>query len=366
MGASTVDVRYNFADKLDPPGVMFNEALGDTWWKTVVTERSVELGLAGGSPARNTYLRDLFSVAMAQASEGEVFFATATRTGDADPPGNMVPGIFQKPKRPPNIWTDMELPNLLRNHAITAITNVVVAENYQRYTDWRQGDGDHGIPLPDIDPVNPPPRNNNKRDAPPATDSSCDFSLPTTTVPTTTSTTPSTITAVPTLSCVLHNQDPDQGINQAYCLCNKSITLTPLRATKAQSESCAYSTMPGTSATELVTTQTQIWTVNCQACTIVGGIADHETCTTVAGCKPTTPPVPTLAAWVANSSMVEIGNAEDANNGTDLAKNLFTGLKAQCDGSGCKDGKVVMEDVEVILGEEEEPLKPAMFIEGAS
>jgi hypothetical protein len=76
--------------------------------------------------------------------------------------------------------------------------------------------------------------------------------------------------------------------------------------------------------------------------------------------------VPTLAAWVGDAATIDIGNAEDGNNGTDLAKHLFTGLKAMCDGTRCSDGRVVMENVEAIIGEEEEPLKPVMYIEGAS
>ncbi|KAH8903822.1 hypothetical protein BR93DRAFT_181547 [Coniochaeta sp. PMI_546] len=189
---------------------------------------------------------------------------------------------------------------------------------------------------------------------------------PSTTAPTLTNQQPSTITAGPTLSCELHNQDPDQGILKPYCLCEKSITLSPLPATKAQSDSCAYSTIPGTSASVVATTQTQVWTTNCQACTIVGGIADQETCTSVPGCKPTATPLPTIAAWISNSSTIDIGNAEDGNDGVDLAKEMFNKLKDMCDDTSCKSDLAVMDNVEAILGDGEQPLKPAMYLQDAT
>jgi hypothetical protein len=363
MGATTVQTRTGFAEVQTPPGVMFNDALGDSWWEPVIFARSVELGLDGSHQDRTDYFRNIFAIAMAQASTGEVFFVTASRTGDAKPPGN--PGIFQNPILPPNIWRQMELPNLQRNTAITAITNVVVGENFRRYTDWRQGDGNL-FQLPSIDPSNPPPMNPvKKRDV---SGAACSIQTSTITKATPTSTTESNaITPGPTLSCLLHNQDPDQGIVQAYCLCNDSITLAPLPATSAQSESCAYSTMPGISASEAITTQTQVWTTNCQACTIIGGVADQETCTPVSGCKPTLAPVPTIAAWIGNLSTIDIGNAEDGNGGKDLAQEMFTKLKGSCDASNrtCKSTPAVMDNVEAVLLDGEEPLKPAMYFQDA-
>lgn len=191
-------------------------------------------------------------------------------------------------------------------------------------------------------------------------------SPPLTAAPTTVNPQPGTITTAPTLSCELHNQDPDQGILKAYCLCNKSLTLSPLPATKAQSDSCAYSTMPGTSASEVVTTQIQTWTTNCQACSLTGGIADQETCTSIAGCKPTAAPVPTIAAWVSNMSTIDIGNAEDGNNGKDLAMEMFAKLKGMCNGSSCKSDPAVMDNVEAIFLDGELPLKPAIYFQDAA
>ncbi|KAI0859732.1 hypothetical protein F4860DRAFT_525747 [Xylaria cubensis] len=314
MGATTVEVRQGFRDQLSPKGIMFNDALGSQWWKALQKERP-DFNLVG-QQARQDYLRNLFAIAMAQASSGEVFLATKSRVSEADIPGD--PGIFQNPTRLPNIWRQMELPNLQRNAAITAITHVDVSNNYQRTIDWRQGDGNI-FPLPDIDPNNPPAVVK-RQDA--VTDS-CPLPPFPSEIPTSViSTQLSSITPVPTVSCELQNQDPNQGITQAYCLCNGSITLTPLPATK--------------------------------------------TCTTVASCTPTATPVSIIAAWVGNLSTVNIGNAEDGNGGMDLAREMFTKLKGMCNsGSGCVSDHAEMDNVETVILDGEQPLKPAMYLQDA-
>jgi hypothetical protein len=115
-----------------------------------------------------------------------------------------------------------------------------------------------------------------------------------------------------------------------------------------------------------VTSQTEVWTSNCAACTIVGGIADRETCTTVAGCTPTATPSPTIAAWVGNLSTIDIGDAEDGNGGKDLAKEMFTKLKGMCGSSrGCKSDHAEMDNVETVIADGEEPLKPVMYLQDA-
>lgn len=90
-------------------------------------------------------------------------------------------------------------------------------------------------------------------------------------------------------------------------------------------------------------------------------------CTTVAGCTPTAAPTPTIAAWVGNLSTIDIGNAEDGNGGKDLAAEMFKKLRGMCnDSGGCKADEAVMDSVEAILSGEEEPLKPAMYLQDAT
>lgn len=189
------------------------------------------------------------------------------------------------------------------------------------------------------------------------------FGTSTTATPTTT-TVPATITPPPVPSCVLHKGDPDEGNAQAFCVCDNSITLTPLPVT-AYGESCAYTSIPGSTAMETLTTQTDIWTTNCAACTLVGGILGQETCTTVAACTPTAAPTPTIAAWVGNMSTIDIGNADDGNGGKDLGADMFKKLKDMCSDSGCTGDHAEMDDVEAIIADGEEPLKPAMYLQGA-
>ncbi|KAK9776466.1 putative Class V protein [Seiridium cardinale] len=182
-----------------------------------------------------------------------------------------------------------------------------------------------------------------------------------------------TITQAPskTPSCSYLPMDPDQGRTVAACVCESKTLplLTPKpTGTKSlffQSESCQYTSMPGT-PTNPITTKTETWTSNCQACTLVGGIAGKETCTTVSNCIPTKAPSPTIAAWVGNLSTIDIGNAEDGNGGKDLAKEMFTKLRGFCDDKGCKSNQnAVMDNVEAIIQEGEEPLKPAMYLQEA-
>ncbi|KAI8944110.1 hypothetical protein F4801DRAFT_572847 [Xylaria longipes] len=177
-----------------------------------------------------------------------------------------------------------------------------------------------------------------------------------------TSTTPA-ITPAPTVSCWLQNEDPDQGINSRYCVCGNSITAPILDPTLAESDLCAYTTPPTT--TMQVSVPTQTWMSNCQACTLVGGIADDATCTMVDDCTATMPAVPTITAWVNNLDTIDIGDAEDGNNGQDLAMELFTKLRSACNDTACDDAVAVMDNVETVLGDGEQPTKPVMRLDDA-
>jgi hypothetical protein len=315
FGATTIQVRTGFRDKLTPPGVMFNDALGEEWWAEVIAGR--QDFFISGTGARSDYFRNLFAVAMAQASSGEVFIVTKSRTGDAVPPGQ--PGAYQNPISSPNIWRDYEFPTLQINPGVTKVTSVDITNNYQTTTDWTPGDANPLLPQPVLNgpPAIPAKR---KRDGTIDTSGACALDVS----PTASSPADSTITPAPTMSCQLHNEDPDQGINQAYCICDSSITLSPLSVppTGRQSDSCAYSTMPGTSAAEVVTTEAVTYTNNCQACTLIGGIADTPTCTSVSGCIPTQ----ALAQVQAGSSPVHVGTL----TGSALYTSISSALETLC------------------------------------
>ena len=125
----------------------------------------------------------------------------------------------------------------------------------------------------------------------------------------TTSSPSSSIT--PTPSCTLQNEDPDQGIAGRGCICG-STTLPLLTVPSATdpAQSCAYTAIPTTTGTNPVSILSTTYTNGCQACTLVGGIADTPTCTTIVGCAistpmpppsstpppTTTPPAPTCSA----------------------------------------------------------------------
>ena len=110
----------------------------------------------------------------------------------------------------------------------------------------------------------------------------------------TTSPPSSSVTAAPTPSCSLQNEDPDQGIAGRGCICG-STTLPLLTVTSATdpAQSCAYTALPTTTGANPVTIDSSTYTSACQACTLVGGIADTPTCTPIMGC---TTPTPTTTA----------------------------------------------------------------------
>ena len=140
-------------------------------------------------------------------------------------------------------------------------------------------------------------------------------------------------TAAPSMpSCSLQEEDPGQGINGRGCVCG-SITLPLLTVTSAndESQSCSYTAMPPSSVSNPISIETQSWTSNCQACTLIGGIADNPTCTSVAGCTPTVAvtPTPTFAIFLSNNSL-PIGDENNKNNGTDMRTEVFKMLKALC------------------------------------
>ena len=98
-----------------------------------------------------------------------------------------------------------------------------------------------------------------------------------------------------TLTCILQNEDPDQGINNRGCICG-STTLPLLTVPSATNvdQSCAYTALPSTAGVaNPITIATTTYTSACQVCTLVGGIADIPTCTAIAGCAMSTPPPPT-------------------------------------------------------------------------
>lgn len=100
---------------------------------------------------------------------------------------------------------------------------------------------------------------------------------------------------MPTPSCTLQNADPDQGIGGRGCICG-STTLPLLTVPSATdpAQSCAYTAIPTTTGTNPISILSSTYTSACQACTLVGGIADTPTCTTIAGCATPTPaPTPT-------------------------------------------------------------------------
>ncbi|XXH00074.1 hypothetical protein Hte_006416 [Hypoxylon texense] len=201
-----------------------------------------------------------------------------------------------------------------------------------------------------------------------------------TTISTLTTTPPSPITPAPiaTPSCEYLPMDPDHGRDQPACVCGETATLPLItiqpsgtKSVFSDAASCAYTTMPGSSVTNPITTESQVWASDCVACTLVGGVADQETCTSVPSCTPTPTPtpssvVPTFAVWIANRT-VPIGDAGGKDGGKKLATDMFQKLRGLCDRGVCDFSQYAkMDGVETVVNGGEEPLHPEMYWESAS
>jgi len=136
-----------------------------------------------------------------------------------------------------------ELPTLQRNPAVTRIVSIDVSNNFQYDVDWENGQSAAGLDSVLLlesaasslsVPAVPARVRKHRRDGDNAetdvpsiclvaatatnTNLGSKFSSPSITSP----------PAVPKPSCVSHDQDPDQGITQAFCLCHSTATLSPL------------------------------------------------------------------------------------------------------------------------------------------
>ncbi|KAI1320050.1 hypothetical protein F5Y16DRAFT_417644 [Xylariaceae sp. FL0255] len=137
-----------------------------------------------------------------------------------------------------------------------------------------------------------------------------------------------------TISCDIYGQNPDQGITSAYCLCEGSIT-APLQLPPSsipitdEDMSCYYTTAPTSTAT--ITRPTTTWTDACSACTLVGGVADSATCTSVSGCV--APPTATASVYLAVNNTISVGTANSAGRNVTFLQNIINNMTALCTGN---------------------------------
>jgi hypothetical protein len=346
-------------DRLTPPGNMYNDMLDDDYWNRVMFGRRDTFRLE--IPARLQVFIARSAEAYAAACSGEVLVYVGQRQGLS---GGM--GAFQLPdpsKPGPNILRTYELPSLQRNSAVTRIVSVDVSNNFQHDVDWENGQSAPGLnnPLIPESPASTLPvpavparlrksrRDGNITEAAVPVICPVEAAAPNATPGSTSSSPASTITSPPAMprpSCVLHEQDPDQRITQAFCLCDSTTTLSPLSVplTGHQSDSCAYTAIPAT-AKETVTTFASTYTKNCQACTQIGFNA--PSCKTVPQCTPTNAEVTIQAG----SSPVHVGTL----TGTALYTSVSSALEKLCPSvtqtksfTACKTDSVTVSNVEYV------------------
>lgn len=285
-------------DQVTPLGNLYNDMLDNAYWDRAIHSRKDTFKLAIQDRG------DLFSArtmeAYAATVSGDVLVYVGQRVGISGL------GAFQLGKPGEiNMLRTYELPTLQRNAAVTRIISVDFSNNYHQDVDWEHGQSPPGLDNPLLpaspasdEPVPPvPARFRKARRDDNTTDIGeliglCPILADTASVTTgSLSSSPASITPPPTVpkpSCVLHEQDPDQGITQAFCLCDATATLSPLSVppTAHQSDSCAYTTIPATGK-EVVVTMASTYSKNCQGCTQIGFNA--PSCTTIPKCTPPAP-----------------------------------------------------------------------------
>lgn len=295
FGATTVQARTQFRDTLTPKGVMFNDAIDENYWNTVLNVQKFHMDIQ----ARMTVLVARYAEAMATVSTGEVFFVVKNFNGDG---GGQ--GAYQMPlpgNPGPNVWRAYEFPTLQRNSGVTRVTSVDLSNGLARSVDWQpnQGleelpaSGASGLVVPPLPPGCAAVARLRRRADPPCAD--CITYLPpgsptgTVSVPgvaSATAVTSPAITPAPTISCSIQHEDPDQGINTQYCVCSSStfpiLSITDPNA--GESASCAYTDLP---SDKTINPQPSlpVITSNCQVCSV--GF-DFQSCfSSVADCTPT-------------------------------------------------------------------------------
>lgn len=296
FGATTIEARTRFRDTLNPKGVMFNDALDDDYWNTVINVPNFHMD----DPNRSTVLVARYAEAMATISTGEVFLVVAKYNGDG---GGQ--GAYQMPQAGDtrtNVWRAYEFPTLQRNSAVTQVTSVDLSNNLNQHVDWQPNNNDEELPASgasDLPVPAPPPGCPQKVKRQAAACVTCiTFAPPggATGTISVSGTAPATaaITPAPTISCTLQNEDPDQGIDTDYCICSGSTfpVLSVGTIATAQDASCAYTTLIAASTIN-PTINLPVVTSSCQVCTVA---IDSEQCTILPNCTPTQTAGPTTTA----------------------------------------------------------------------
>lgn len=153
-----------------------------------------------------------------------------------------------------------------------------------------------------------------------------------------------------TPSCSMQDEDPDQGIFSACCVCDQNLTLPFLSAasTAIASESCQYTTIPTllptiTNGLGPATTDMK----SCQVCTPI--VNNEDSCTSLDGCI-----VQTGAVTVqAGSSPVHVGTLTS----TELYTKVSNALQTLCPSAtqttsmtACSTGSVTVQGVPYVDG----------------
>ena len=162
FGATVTEIKTTFSTTLQPPGVMFNDALDSQYWTDVL---SANPNFRLDDIPRMQVFVARYAEAMAQASTGKAYVVVGQRNGE----GGGV-GAYQLPTdtSSTNVWRAYEFPTLQQNTAISSVASVDQSNDFSQTIDWQPDDGNEILPYVDADTLNvlaaPPCNANSKRD----------------------------------------------------------------------------------------------------------------------------------------------------------------------------------------------------------
>lgn len=162
-----------------------------------------------------------------------------------------------------------------------------------------------------------------------------------------------TSVATPYPSCSMQKQDPDEGITQAYCVCQASVTLPLLTKSKVtrETQSCESTAIPSNTAwiTPITTLgPATTYSALCEVCSLA--VINENSCSTISGCTPSAG----VAKMTAASSHVHVGTLTGSNLYTAVSNALETACPSITQAtamSACTTDAVVVGDkIEYVQG----------------
>jgi hypothetical protein len=134
------------------------------------------------------------------------------------------------------------------------------------------------------------------------------------------------------IDCIHQNQDPGQGIHDAYCVCSGSTFSESVATYVTPFNSCGYTTMPSATIPGPGGLPQTTNTAECKVCSVVG--QNNNACTSLENCTPQATPTPTPKPRCVTAHTYVYLNS--FFQGTDLSYQVWENDELICSGSANK------------------------------